>query len=245
MDEGWTRWLLERHEFRFANVTTAEIRSGNLGERFDVLIVAADGPGTILDGFSRGSVPPRFAGGIGAAGVRAIDEFVREGGTLVTFNQSSRFAIDELHLPVRDVVRDLNREDFFVSGSLLEVEVDRSHPVMAGMPRRAKVFVDRSPVFTTEEGFEGTALAKYAAHGSPLLSGYLLGEEHLQGMAAALDVVHGSGHVILIGFRPQWRGQPFGTFRVVFNAALYGGELASVRGDSTFWSRPVPPSPQP
>jgi hypothetical protein len=31
------------------------------------------------------------------------------------------------------------------------------------------------------------------------------------------------GHIVLIGFRPQWRGQPFGTFRVVFNAALYRG----------------------
>jgi hypothetical protein len=27
--------------------------------------------------------------------------------------------------------------------------------------------------------------------------------------------------VILIGFRPEWRGQPFGTFRVLFNAALF------------------------
>ena len=29
------------------------------------------------------------------------------------------------------------------------------------------------------------------------------------------------GHVLLIGFRPEWRGQPFGTFRVLFNAALF------------------------
>jgi hypothetical protein len=25
---------------------------------------------------------------------------------------------------------------------------------------------------------------------------------------------------VLLGFRPQWRGQPFGTFRVVFNAVM-------------------------
>ena len=58
------------------------------------------------------------------------------------------------------------------------------------------------------------------ADGSPLRSGYLLGEQYLQGKAAAIDVQLGDGHVILLGFRPQWRGQPFGSFRVLFNSLL-------------------------
>jgi hypothetical protein len=113
---------------------------------------------------------------------------------------------------------------------------------MAGMPDRAKVFFDGSPVFTTLDGFQGNALAKYAPQGSPLRSGYLLGEKYLQGYAAALDVKHGDGHVLLIGFRPQWRGQPFGTFRVLFNAVLFGGELSSkATGAASFWKAPVVP----
>ena len=99
--------------------------------------------------------------------------------------------------------------------------MDRGHPVMAGMPERAAVFGDGSPVFDTDADFKGTVIARYSDTGSPLLSGYVIGEKYLQGKAAALDVPLGDGRVVLLGFRPQWRGQPFGTFRVLFNAALY------------------------
>ncbi len=239
MDEGWVRWLFEQYGFDFTNVRNSDVRAGSLRDRFDVIILPSERPQTILGGYTKGSVPARYAGGVGAVGVRALDQFVRAGGTLVCLNSSSMFAIEELHLPVKNVVDSLGRDEFFVSGSILEVTTDPAHPVMAGMPTRAKVFVDRSPIFTTLEGFKGSALAKYQKEGSPLLSGYLLGEKHLQGYAVALDVRHGEGHVILVGFRPQWRGQPFGTFRVLFNAALFGNRLsASDHGTPEFWEAP-------
>lgn len=125
-----------------------------------------------------------------------------------------------MDLPVVNLVRDLPRDSFFVSGSLVEVAADTTQPVMAGMPARARVVFDRSPVFEVEDDFRGHILASYADHGTPLVSGYLLGEGYLQGKAAALDVRHGEGQVILFGFRPQWRGQPFGTFRTLMNAIL-------------------------
>jgi hypothetical protein len=239
MDEGWTRWLLERYGFDFASVYNHDIIAGDLRSRFDVLIIADISARQILEGYPKGSIQPRYAGGIGDEGVRAIDEFVRSGGTLVTWNSGSVFAIDALHLPVENVVADIERDQFFMSGSILEMEVDPSHPVMSGMPERSKVFVSRSPVFNTKEGFEGSVLAKYHEVGSPLLSGYLLGEEHIQGYASALDVDHGAGQVVLLGMRPQWRGQPFGNFRIVFNAALYSAEVAAARPDNAeFWSAP-------
>jgi hypothetical protein len=241
MDEGWTEWLLDQHGFRYTVIAPVDIQGGDLASRFDVILIASDSPRSIMNGFAPGTVPPRYAGGVGDAGSRALDAFVRAGGTLVCLNESANFAISALDLPVKNVVAGVARKDFFASGSILEVITDPAHPVMSGMPERAKVFVDDSPVFTTLDGFEGAALAKYASSGSPRRSGYLLGEKYLHDNAAALDVRHGRGHVVLIGFRPQWRGQPFGTFRVVLNAALYAHEMAEgTAGTPNFWSSPKP-----
>ncbi len=239
MDEGWTRWLLERYGFEFTNLRNADIHAGDLGSRYDVVVLPAERTQNLLDGFQRGSVPPRYEGGLGEVGVRALDAFVDGGGTLICMNQASDLCIDELHLPVENVVRTEGRQSFFSSGSILEVRSNRAHPAFAGTPERTKIFFDRSPVFSTSEEFEGSALATYQEKGSPLLSGYLLGEEHLQGLAAALDVKRGSGHVILLGFRPQWRGQPHGTFKVLFNALLFHGAMADQAwGAEDFWTAP-------
>jgi len=239
IDEGWTRWTLERFGFDFASLRNPEVLAGDLGSRYDVIVIADMSSSRIMNGFQKGSVPARYAGGLGAAGVRELDAFVRAGGTLVCLNGSSQFAIDELHLRVENVVSGLPRDEYFQSGSIVEMIVDPSHPVMSGMPDRARVVVGRSPVFATLDGFEGAVLAKYPTDGTPLVSGYLLGEEHLAGYAAAVDVSHGDGHVVLLGMRPQWRGQPFGNFRILFNAALYTSELAALSAESPgFWTRP-------
>jgi len=239
IDEGWTRWALERFGFDVTGLRNAGVLAGDLRDRFDVIVIADMSGAQILDGFARGSVPGRYEGGIGAQGVRELDAFVRAGGTLVALNRATLFAIDGLHLPVRDVVGDLRRDEYFQSGSIVEMEVDPSHPVMSGMPARAEIVVGQSPAFTTEEGFEGAVMARYRKEGDPLVSGYLLGAEHLRGYAAAVDVRHGDGHVVLLGMRPQWRGQPFGNFRILFNAALYTAEVAAAAPrNPDFWSPP-------
>jgi glutamine amidotransferase-like uncharacterized protein len=168
-------------------------------------------------------VRPEYADRLSAADVSAFEQFVRGGGTVICLNSASTFAIQQFKLPVKNVVAGLRSEDFFLHGTIVEVTTDPSQQVMAGMPEKAPVFADSSPVFETQDGFKGTVLAKYQDTGSPLLSGYLIGEKYLNGKAAALDVQLDAGHVILLGFRPEWRGQPFGTFKVIFNAALSAG----------------------
>jgi hypothetical protein len=225
MDEGWTRWLLEQYGFAPILIHPEDFKTP-LGSRIDVLIFPDDArvpmvgaPATGRGG--RGAPPrPEHAYQLTAADLEAFGEFVRGGGTVVALGNGSAFPIQQLKLPVRNAIAGLRPEEFFLRGSIVEIAVDAAHPVMAGMPDKAAVFVDGSPVFETGEGFTGAVLARYQQAGSPLLSGYLIGESHLHGRAAALDVTVGDGHVVLIGFRPEWRGQPFGAFRVLFNAAL-------------------------
>lgn len=239
MDEGWTRWLYEMYELDFTSLRNADVRAGDLRTRYDVIVLADISANGIMNGFAKGSVPPRYVGGIGPEGVRELDAFIRAGGTLVTLNGSSDFAIDQLHLPVENVVEDLPRDEYFADGAIVEMLVDPSHPVMSGMPERSKVFVGGSPVFKTLDGFEGHVLSKYPENGTPLLSGYFLGEEFVNGYASAVEVEHGQGRVVMIGMRPQWRGQPFGTFKMLFNATFYTSPVAAqTPGNDDFWTAP-------
>ena len=227
MDEGWTRWVLEQYGFEYVTLRPADFKSPLTG-KIDVVILADDARlpmegATAGRGGGRGGggqVRPEYADRLSAADVVAFEQFVRGGGTLVCLNTASAFAIQQFKLPVKNAVAGLSTDQFFLHGTIVGITVDTSQPVMAGLPERSAVFADNSPVFETLEGFNGTVLAKYQDTGSPLLSGYLIGEKYLNGKAAAVDVQLEKGHVVMFGFRPEWRGQPFGTFKVLFNAIL-------------------------
>jgi Zinc carboxypeptidase len=243
MDEGWTRWVLEQYGFEYLTLRPADFKTP-LVDKVDVVILADDArlpletpssgrgsstppePQGVPELPRRGASPgqravrPEYADRLSADNLALFDQFIRGGGTLVCLNTASNFAIQQFKLPVRNVVAGLSPQDFFLHGSIVEVATERSSLIMAGMPEKAAVFADNSPVFDTLDSFKGQVLAKYQDSGSPLLSGYLIGEQYINGKAAALDVDLEAGHVILLGFRPIWRGQPFGTFKVLFNAAI-------------------------
>ncbi len=225
IDEGWTKWILEQFHFPFTVLHNDDVRAGHLRSKFDSILIAEMATRQIVDGMQPGTVPGRYAGGIGDEGVEALREFVEQGGTLVALGNASQFAIDRFSLPVTNVVAGLRSDQFFCSGALLRTDV-KEHPVTAGLPAEADILFERNEVFDTKPEFRGTVLASYVAHRNPLRSGYLIGPERIEGKAAALDAVLGQGHVILIGFRTQWRGQSHGTYKFLFNALYYNNSMA-------------------
>ena len=125
----------------------------------------------------------------------------------------------------------------------MQVITDAAHPVMAGMPERADVTVYQPPG-VHDDSTDSTAPCSrsFPADVSPLRSGFFTpgGDKFIQGFAAALDVKHGKGHVVLFAFNPNWRGQPTGTFRMVFNSLFFGKDVADqAKGTPGFWTAPA------
>ena len=227
IDEGWTRWILEQYHFPFTRVHNPDIQAGHLREHYDTIVIAEMGTRQIMDGMAAGSVPGQYAGGIGEVGAQALRDFVSQGGTLVTFGNATLFVMDEFAVPVTNVVAGLRQDQFFCSGALLRTEIkEPNHPVVAGLPTTPAVMFERNPVFDAKPAFRGKVLATYLKDRNPLVSGFLLGAETIQGKAAALDANYGSGHLIMLAFRPQWRGQSHGTYKFFFNALYYNPAMA-------------------
>jgi Zinc carboxypeptidase len=235
IDEGWTRFLMERYEFPFRNVTDGEIRQGNLVGSFDTIVIPDAPLKSLLDGHLPGSVPAEYAGGLGLEGALALKDFVQRGGTLITLESASELATDLFGVGVKNSLKGVPRQDYYCPGSLLKLKVDNTQPLAYGLPAETIVFAENGPAFeedgvVDEEGEEqpqpvaaDRPTVRFAAHfvdKDVLHSGWLLGESKIAKKAALAEVRLGVGRVILIAFRPQFRAQPYGTFKVLFNALL-------------------------
>ena len=220
MDEGWTRWLFDVNRIPYRTVLDAELRAGNLRARFDVLIFPEQSAGQISRGLSA-PYPDSLRGGVGEAGGASLRAFVQDGGTMITFNDASEYAISTLELPVKNVLSGVRNTDFYAPGSLMAITLNAEHPVAKRMtaPVPAAWFED-SPAFEITDPARAVAIASYPATGDPLLSGWLLGGARLNGRAALVDVSVGRGHVMLFGFRPQYRGQSMNTQPLLWGAIL-------------------------
>ena len=234
IDAGWTLWLLEQYQFPVTEIHNDAIRAGRLKDRFDTIVIAEMSAKTILHGYAEGIVPGEYVGGIEQDGLDNLKQFVRDGGTILALGNASAFVIDAFDLPVKNVVKGLKDLEFFCGGSILRTQVKSAeNPLVFGLPDEPAALFARSGAFETEPGFDGSVLLTYPKDESPLLSGYILHPEKIEGKIASLEVRQGKGRIVVTGFRPQWRGQTHGMYKLVFNALWVGGGQAPASSGQT------------
>ena len=229
-DEGWTRWLLDRYEFRFKSIDDYAVRAGNLRGQYDVIILPSAAPEQLMSGNASGTAPAEYVGGLGEPGVAALKSFVEAGGTLVCLDRAGGLAIDRFKLPLRDIARDSEAKELFGPGSILRIDLDPLQPGSYGMTPHTAGFFAFSSAYdgpgaaaageARSDGPSASAIqvvARYAAK-DLLLSGWLEGGQIIAGRAAAVEVGLGAGRIVLLGFPAQHRGQSHATFRLLFNS---------------------------
>ncbi len=216
MDEGWTRLVFDIHQIPFTSVSNEDLRQNRLSE-FDVIVLAADSENTIVRGLNAERYPAEFAGGIGDTGVENLKKFVENGGKLVCFDDSCELAIKRFNLPVRNVVAGMRRSEFYNPGSIVKLIVNTRHPLARGQLEETPAYFSTSSAFEVAADAPVSVIARYAEKDA-LMSGWMLGEKYINGKAALVEVPLGQGKIVMFAFRPQHRGQTWGTFPFVFNA---------------------------
>jgi hypothetical protein len=226
MDEGWTRLVFDYHQIPFKSVSNEDFRQNRLD--YDVIILPADGENTILNGFSAERYPAEFAGGMGDAGVENLKKFVENGGKLVCLDDSCELVIKRFNLPLKNVLNGVARRDFYNPGSIVKINVDRSHPIGRNVLEETPAYFINSSAFegvtVSTSGVPGVhnaaanvrVIARYAEKDA-LMSGWMLGEKLINGKIALAETGYGKGKITLFAFRPQHRGQTYATFPLLFN----------------------------
>jgi len=239
MTSGWTQWVLDQFEFPWQAVYAPELDAGNLRAKYDVLVFASGGiPGAAGGGRMGGfggatppAIPDEFKHMIGRVTVDKtvpqLRKFLEEGGTILAIGSSTGLA-DHLGLPIRDHLVEMGSngkevplpsQKFYVPGSILEARVDPSNPLAYGMNAKTDVFFDDSPSFKLEPeaALAGIRPVVWFDKSNPLRSGWAWGESYLNGGVGVVDAPMGKGRLVLLGPEILFRGQPHGTFKLLFN----------------------------
>jgi Zinc carboxypeptidase len=257
MPSGWLRFELEQFEFPFEVVYPQTLDAGDLIKKFDVIIFTdgafrggagggRGGAGGGGGGGGRGGaanalpIPDEYKARQGRISAETtipqIKKFLDAGGSIVTVGSSTSMA-QLLGVPVTNALVEksadgrevsIPREKFYIPGSLMRVTIDNTDPLAYGMPKTADVDFDSSPVFhiTPSDSVKTTNVAWYAGK-ETLDSGWALGQAYLDGGTAVAEANVGQGKVFVIGPEVTFRGQPHGTFKLLFNGLFYGNATAT------------------
>jgi Zinc carboxypeptidase len=247
MPSGWLRWIFDQFEFPYEVVYPAALDTGNIAGKFDVLVFPsgamprAAGETGRGGGFGAGQpsadeIPSEWRNNLGRVTaektIPQLRKFVEAGGSIVTIGESTSLA-QFFGLPLKNGLTDktpdgqdrpLPREKFYVPGSILQASVDNTNPVAYGMGSTVDVFFENSPVFRMSPDAESKGLKPIAwfPNAAPLRSGWAWGQSYLENTVSVAEAPVGEGKIFLLGAEAAFRGQPHGTYKLLFNSIYFG-----------------------
>ena len=231
---GWARYVLER---RYGQRTTA-VRASTLGRArltdYDVIV------------FPSGN----YGGVVGDGLMDRLQAWMRDGGTLITMAESSRWASragllateterrggraegddppepDTPEQPIEylDAISPEDESPEGVPGAILRTLLDTEHWLAAGTDGEIGVLVEGARVFRPITLDEGTNVGRYADLENLVLSG-IVWEESQPQLASKAFLIHqpvGRGQLVAFAEDPNYRAYSEATQLLFMNAVLLG-----------------------
>jgi len=233
---GWARYVLER---RYGQPATA-VRTSSLGR-----VVLSDYDVVV---FPSGS----YAGAVARSLVDRLQQWMRDGGTLVTLGESSRWAAREgvdllgtsterrggraegeeapkprtpdQPIDYLEAIAPTDEAPEAVPGAILRTILDTDHWLTAGTDGEIAVFAESARVFSPIRLDRGTNVGRYAAPDALVLSGTVWEEAKPQ-LANKAWLVHqpvGRGQIVAFAEDPNYRAYTEATMLLFMNAVLLG-----------------------
>jgi zinc carboxypeptidase len=230
MNEGWMRYMLDEFSgLDYLRIRNEHLRGGALANDLDVLILPGTSSRSLDAGRGTGTVPTDFTGGLDPEGAVAIEEFVREGGTLIAVDASAAWAIELFGLPLEDTTRGDDAGGFSCPGSVLRGVPEADADLCAGLPSSVPLFFSRSRAWSVTKrddeartqslAGDPEVLMRYAPT-RVLLSGWIAEPERIANQAAWVRVPYGAGEVHCFAFRPHYRGWSQASLHLLFRSIL-------------------------
>ncbi|MCU0622789.1 MAG: hypothetical protein MUF53_02860 [Gemmatimonadaceae bacterium] len=171
-DEGWVRAAFDTYGVPYTYFADQKLREGNLRAKYDVLVFPHVGGSSVqqLNGVPKtGDTPLPYRksdktphlgvndqsddirGGMGVEGLAALQQFVRDGGTLITEGSTATIFPD---FGITSGITVENPAGLFVRGSILRgVFADKASPIAYGYEgRQLPVYFSSGPVLNTGGG---------------------------------------------------------------------------------------------
>ncbi len=265
---GWIRFTLDQQKIPYTYLRDEEIRAGDLHKNVDIIIfgnVLLDLQGQI-HGIERKAGPMAFkktpefpslgapvesddiTGGIGWNGLANFQQFVQDGGLLITLGSGSMLALES------GFVRNVRRATLpNVSTPGVEVRVkfrNPEHPLAYGYPAVTSAFRSNGPIYDPPRRWltmsyctsclngpidMSAVVLQWGTHpfdpgaeadtstgmeGPIIVSGGGENVESLNGRPAILDFPVGNGRVLVYNFNPMYRDLNHSDYRFLWNGIL-------------------------
>ena len=205
--DGWVRYSLKEAGVEFDYINDDVIKTGNLKQKYDVILMAHQRGG--LKGMIHGR-DPKFGpqpfssstefkshgkidqsnditGGIGFKGLSNMEEFLDQGGMLMLFGGAGQLATES------GLLRNVSsRSGVSTPGSALQTMVTRrDHPITYGFEDVHHVFRTNGPVYTVPENYEHWIVVQYGTQIPDRLEGKMEAPKSAKGKFLLTGYVSG------------------------------------------------------